>query len=336
MGRDKMKMELGGLTFPQRAAMFWAKLCPEVLIASGYPGHLAKTPPGVREVYDVYPHRGPLGALHAGLLASNTELVFFCAGDMPCLSASAALELIRSIGSADACIYLNRGRPEPLFGLYRKTCLPAAERLLEENDNSMHSLLRAVDTVYAETSRQEIFTNLNTPEDVKNLNATPIITFVGKSGTGKTTFIEKLIPELKGRGIRLGVIKHDVHGFEMDREGKDTWRFTNAGADIVAIASGEKFAMVEHLQEELSLQAVAARMPECDLIITEGYKKSQNMKIEIHRRELNRPLLSSPEELLCVITDEKLDIPLLQLALDDVSGCADIITDYMKTVSLRI
>ena len=75
------------------------------------------------------------------------------------------------------------------------------------------------------------------------MNTIPVIAFSAWSGTGKTTLIEKLIRELKGRGLRIAVIKHDGHSFDIDHEGKDSWRFTKAGADITMISSAEKTAI---------------------------------------------------------------------------------------------
>ncbi len=164
-----------------------------------------------------------------------------------------------------------------------------------------------------------------------NPETTPIITFVGKSGTGKTTFLEQLIPVLKGRGLRLAVLKHDAHHFEMDKPGKDTYRFTAAGADVVTISNAEKFAMLERLQTELSVAEIVARLPQVDIVLTEGYKKSHYPKIEIHRAELNCPLIAAPEELLAIMTDEKLDSPTLQLDLSDIEGCADVVDGYLRT-----
>ena len=164
-----------------------------------------------------------------------------------------------------------------------------------------------------------------------NPETTPIITFVGKSGTGKTTFLEQLIPVLKGRGLRLAVLKHDAHNFEMDKPGKDTYRFTAAGADVVTISNAEKFAMIERPQTELSVADIVARLPQMDIVLTEGYKKSHYPKIEIHRAELNRPLIAAPEELLAIMTDERVDSPALQLDLSDIEGCADVVEAYLRT-----
>lgn len=168
-----------------------------------------------------------------------------------------------------------------------------------------------------------------------NPETTPIITFVGKSGTGKTTFLEKLIPELKRRDLRLAVLKHDAHHFEMDRPGKDTYRFTAAGADVVTISNGEKFALIEQPRSELSLSEIISRLPPVDLVLTEGYKKNPYPKIEIHRACLNRPLLSPETQLLAVITDEPLPLSVPQLDLEDVSGCADVVTAYLARFSRR-
>jgi molybdopterin-guanine dinucleotide biosynthesis protein B len=158
---------------------------------------------------------------------------------------------------------------------------------------------------------------------------TPIVTFVGLSGTGKTTFLEKLIPALKARDLRLAVLKHDAHHFEMDKPGKDTWRFTQAGADVVAISNAEKFALVERTDRQLTLAELVARLPEVDLILTEGYKRSATKKIEIHRACLGRPLLCGDDELLAVITDEPLPTAAPQLGLDEADACADLLVRFL-------
>lgn len=168
-----------------------------------------------------------------------------------------------------------------------------------------------------------------------NPDRVPIITFVGKSGTGKTTLLEQLIPMLKAHGLRLAVLKHDAHHFEMDKPGKDTYRFTAAGADVVTISNAEKFAMIEQPPQELSLRDIITRLPHVDLVLTEGYKKSRYPKIEIHRAALHRPLLASPEELLAILTDEAVDSPAPQLALSDLSGCVQVILQYCNDFSRK-
>lgn len=154
---------------------------------------------------------------------------------------------------------------------------------------------------------------------------TPALSVVGKSNTGKTTLLEKLIPELKRRGYRVAVIKHDVHGFDIDVPGKDSWRLSQAGADQVLIASPDKLAQVRRLPAELPLQEIVAQIDGVDIILTEGYKQGSLPKIEVSRRARSRSLLCGEEELVAVATDQPFDLDVPQFHLDDVAGLADLI-----------
>jgi molybdopterin-guanine dinucleotide biosynthesis protein B len=154
----------------------------------------------------------------------------------------------------------------------------------------------------------------------------PIISVVGKSGVGKTVFLERLIVELKGRGYRIGTVKHDAHGFDIDQPGKDSWRHAQAGSDTVVISSARKVAVIKRLQEEMTLDDIArAYLDDVDLVVTEGYKSGPKMKIEVSRRESGGELVCSPEELIAVVTDQSFHIAAPQLELDDVQGVADLI-----------
>lgn len=97
----------------------------------------------------------------------------------------------------------------------------------------------------------------------------PVITFSAWSGTGKTTVIEQLVLLFKQKGLRVAVIKHDAHEFEIDREGKDSWRFSKAGADMTILSSQQKTALIE--QRSLSLSQVLSMVHDVDLILVEGY-----------------------------------------------------------------
>ncbi|MBU3214676.1 molybdopterin-guanine dinucleotide biosynthesis protein B [Clostridium estertheticum] len=163
----------------------------------------------------------------------------------------------------------------------------------------------------------------------KEYKKSPIITFVANSGTGKTTILEKLIPLLKKRGLIIAVIKHDAHRFEIDYPGKDSYRFAQSGADVVAISSAEKVAFIEKCRHKLTIEEVIDRLPPVDLILTEGYKKSVYPKIEIHRRAVSSStLLCRPDECLAVMTDEMLDISIPCFSLDDIDLLAELIYEY--------
>ena len=111
----------------------------------------------------------------------------------------------------------------------------------------------------------------------------PIISFVGYSKSGKTTLLEKVVPELKSRGYRVAYIKHTHHdSFNIDLPGKDTWRLSQAGSDIIVISSPEKIAVVEKVSEELYLNKILELIADkVDVVLTEGYKQADTIKFEV-------------------------------------------------------
>ncbi|AQS58339.1 molybdopterin-guanine dinucleotide biosynthesis protein B [Desulforamulus ferrireducens] len=159
----------------------------------------------------------------------------------------------------------------------------------------------------------------------------PMVSIVGKSDAGKTTFMEKLIKELKARNIKVCTIKHDVHGFDIDQPGKDTWRHSQAGADTVVISSPQKMAMITKVREELSLDQIAEIVSDdTDIIITEGYKRANKPKIEISRSERGTELLCTPDELIGLVSDIPWSIGVPVFQLDDAPGVADLLQDKFK------
>ena len=161
----------------------------------------------------------------------------------------------------------------------------------------------------------------------------PIVSLVGKSGVGKTTVLERLIREMKRRGYRLGTIKHDTHGFEVDKPGKDSWRHAQAGSDAVAISGPHKMALIRTLDAEMSVEDIAQLMGDVDLVITEGYKRGDKPKIEVTRQERGMELLCRPEELIGIMADYPVDMPVPQFPLDDAVGIVDLLESlYLQSV----
>lgn len=161
---------------------------------------------------------------------------------------------------------------------------------------------------------------------------TPVLSIVAKSGTGKTTLLEKLISEMKNRGYRVGALKHDAHRFEIDHENKDSWRLTQAGADTMVITSPEKLAVVKKNLESHEPDAktlIGIYFPDMDLVFTEGFKKNTFRKIEVHRRERSPRLLCRGEEydptLLAVASDEQLALDVPVFDINDGKGICDFI-----------
>ncbi|MDD6057314.1 MAG: molybdopterin-guanine dinucleotide biosynthesis protein B [Clostridiales bacterium] len=154
----------------------------------------------------------------------------------------------------------------------------------------------------------------------------PIVGFSAYSGTGKTTLIEKLIILLKSRGLRLAVIKHDAHDFEIDHEGKDSWRFSKAGADMTCISSPSKTAIVE--QRERSFDENLSMIHDVDLILVEGYKQEAIPRIGILRKATGKGLPDSVHNYIAIVTDDDAIIQnrnLPHFHLDDITGVADYI-----------
>jgi molybdopterin-guanine dinucleotide biosynthesis protein MobB len=163
---------------------------------------------------------------------------------------------------------------------------------------------------------------------------TPFVSFVAKSGTGKTTLLEKVISELKSRGYRIGVIKHDAHRFDIDYPGKDSHRLTAAGADTMLITSPEKLALIKkHAESPPIEELIATYFNDVDLILTEGFKKSALPKIEVHRRERSATLLCRGKEhdptLLAVASDEPLELDVPLLDLNNPSQVADFVEKHI-------
>jgi len=158
-----------------------------------------------------------------------------------------------------------------------------------------------------------------------------IISIVAKSGTGKTTLLEKLLPELKAHGLRVGVLKHHSHLSSFDVPGKDTHRLAEAGAEVVVGASPVQVAVFRRQPGSADLDAVIREhFIGMDLVLTEGYKRGSYPKIEVHRSERSNELLCDVNEILALVTDHPWNLPVPQFDLDDAVGFADFLVRYVK------
>lgn len=161
----------------------------------------------------------------------------------------------------------------------------------------------------------------------------PVLCFVGASDSGKTTYLEKLIAELCRRGYRVGTIKHDVHGFEMDREGKDTWRHRKAGAGTIAISSPSQVASIRGVEAEMSIEELISRyFWNENLVITEGYKRSHFPKIEVFRAEVEpRPICGTGDNLVAMVTDDAVEVDVPVFRFEQVEQMGEFIEErYLR------
>ena len=157
--------------------------------------------------------------------------------------------------------------------------------------------------------------------------AAPIVSFVGRSNSGKTTLIERVIPELVRAGYKVATVKHAGHGFDLDTEGKDSWRHKRAGASSVMVLSKGSMAMFADVSDQMRVEDVRDRFldPTYDLIIAEGWKHEGYPKIVIVREQIGEIPVSS-EGLLAVVSDKPVELSSVPLfGLDDVVGVAALI-----------
>ena len=155
-----------------------------------------------------------------------------------------------------------------------------------------------------------------------------VIGLAGWSGAGKTTLLTRVIPHLKANGLRVSVIKHAHHKFDVDVPGKDSWLHRQAGAEEVLVASGTRWALMHELRgaAEPTLPQLLARMSSVDLVVVEGYKADPHRKIEVHRVANGKPLLfPNDPAIVGIAADIRVETSLPMVHLDDIPAIAAMI-----------
>ena len=155
----------------------------------------------------------------------------------------------------------------------------------------------------------------------------------GWSGSGKTTLLEKLIPQLTARGLKVAVIKHAHHGFDIDRPGKDSYRHREAGASEVLLSCNDRWALMHERRDpsDVTLDELLARLAPCDLVLVEGFKQEPIPKLEVYRPENGKPpLFPERSDIVAIATDVDLATDLPQLPLNDYVAIADFVMHTMQ------
>lgn len=162
----------------------------------------------------------------------------------------------------------------------------------------------------------------------RQLHSPPVVSIVAKSNSGKTTLIERLIPELHTRGLRVGVLKHHHRLSSFDTPGKDTHRIAEAGAEIVVGVSPVQVAVFRREPGSADLDGVIERQfGDVDLVLVEGYKRGTFPKIEVHRAERSGTLICDPDELIALVSDTPWDIGVPRFGLDDIEGITELLVE---------
>ena len=285
LGIDKRKLKLGETSLLEHtlakgnAAHFKEIfLCAEA--QSPFLAELAEKY-GATLLLDEKQGLGPVSGLARGLASAKTQWTLAAAGDMPFLDLEALCRFSDNMPDERlALVPISKGRLQPLAAFYNRESAPYFQKSLDDNVRKIRQVLEAFPYIQREyTSSSSSFFNVNTPADWRlargrfaNLERrVPVISITApSSGTGKTTFIEKLLPRLQERNIRTGVVKSDSHGFNLDVEGKDSYRFSQAGATSVAVVSPLGWFITQKTAERAALADIADKMEDLDLILTES------------------------------------------------------------------
>ncbi len=156
----------------------------------------------------------------------------------------------------------------------------------------------------------------------------PLISFVGYSNSGKTTLLTKVIRELKNRGYRIAVVKHDGHDFEIDHAGTDTWKHRQAGADVVCIASAHQVAILHTLTQPLTLDEIIQGISNVDLILTEGFKLEDKPQIEVHRQ--GRENIGLKKNRIALVADQQIYTGVPFFKLEAIAQIADFLENKIR------
>lgn len=315
-GRRKADLEVGqGTILDHLMEVFASASLPHMYLSvadsKSWPGDSCPL------IEDEIPGQGPLGGIVSAFHAvPEKECFFVCATDMPGVNVSAVIRLcgLWEGEKWDCPVVAETSRHiHPLFGIYPRKILSAAEKMLAEGDRRMMHLLKETGAQKVFFEDEAVFANINTPAQYdalkheKNLTEGAgvthdtalkdprIIAVAGAMGSGKTTLIEKLISELKKRGHTVAAIKHDGHDFDCDREGTDSDRFDRAGAYGTAVFSATQMFFRRRTDEsqEEKLKELIRHFPEADIILLEGAKDKPFSKIETRRA--GERCVSNPE-----------------------------------------
>lgn len=330
---------------------FWMQLAAR-LDCTAIPDHVEKI--------------GPLGGLYSCLSAVTEDLLFFTPVDAPFTSTNTALTICRTLEQAIetnpskyACVLKHPTRGmQPLSAAYAKTCLPVIEHMIQAENYRLRQFLTPEHTVISDILvPQEHFYNMNDmpsyyhalqmlaekqpalfPPDFISQSDQPIpyVSFSAKSGTGKTTYLEKLVACLKEKGLRIALIKHDAHGFELDQPGKDSYRLREAGVDTMILSGPDQTVQISrHTAGEPSLKQLLSSIQGVDLILIEGYKFGAQPKIQLLRKGYSETPVGNPENTIAYVADFPYDPVPSDLPVFDLNDPQDLAEYLVSSFGLK-
>jgi len=287
---------------------------------------------GLELLQDSRQGAGPLEGLRSGLARLRADYALALSCDMPLFHFAAVKPLLAEAQGELAVIPVVNGRRQPLAGLYHRDLLPMVEAALVRGEYKIGQVIERVPHKLVQLADQDAFFNVNRPADFRLVagrlaNAkrqTPLVTVSApKSNTGKTTFIERLIPQLKACGLRIGVVKGDCHGYDVDEEGKDSYRFKQAGAAGVAVVSPAGYFIQQKTTGRASLVEIAGRLVDVDLVIIESRNHGTMPKLSLWR---GLGEVIADEETVAIFSNgEHGETTVRQYDINDIAGAARLV-----------
>lgn len=343
MGEDKRWISLGGETLLARLL----KRAARIPFAERFLC-VARETPALRALAEAYGMRlladerqevGPMEGIRRGLSTMGTDYAFAVSCDMPFLDFSRLAALLDRAGGAarpGAVLPRTGRRWQTLAGLYHRDVADAFAAALARGAHKIRAVLETlpVEIVPFQTAGVNLFFNVNTPADLRlaagrirnESRAVPLVTVSApQSNTGKTTFIERVLPLLAASGLRVGVVKGDAHGYHIDREGKDSYRFREAGASATAVVSPNGYFIEQKTAARESLAAVAARLQDVDLVLLESRNHGTAPILSLYR-DKGEPILTDEVAAVFVKSEQALDFgTVATYDLDAVEKAAEVI-----------
>ena len=292
---------------------------------------------------------GPLAGMATALQTVSTSHILVVPCDSPFIPDVLVDRFTKAYLSSNAeiCVAHDGKRLQPVFTLIKTTTLPSLLKYLEDGQHKIDTWYNQQEMVTVDFSDlPDTFININTPEELKkaefrltlNKIKVPVIGFAAHSGTGKTTLLKNLIPILKERGLRIGLVKHAHHGFEIDIPGKDSYELRKAGASQIIVGSQLMWAHIVETPEQQTKPSLANLISKfdhdnLDLILIEGFKLENVPKIELFRPSLGKERLSDTQTgFIAVATDNNLldDEKLPVLDLNNIEEITDFILNHIN------
>lgn len=284
-------------------------------------------------ISDEFKDIGPISGIYSALKNINTNKLLVIAADMPFVEKKFIDSMCSIDFKCDLLVANVENNIEPLFAIYKKSALKIIKSFIDKKDYKLKHIINSCKSSYFYIDNSTCVRNINTVDEYLNIqkkNKKPIVINIvaSCSNSGKTTLIEGIIKELKKSNCIISTIKHDVHGFDIDKKGKDTYKHRLAGADNVSISSKNRFALIKELKEELSINEIINQNLNSDYIIVEGYKNSNLRKIEVFRKDFSKQIITPKENLIAIATDDfnlltDFDVP--KIPLNDYKSLVDLI-----------